>query len=42
VRLNIAGQRYGRGEDNASAWPASPQTSFVSGAELLVAGGFSP
>ncbi|AOX99593.1 3-oxoacyl-ACP reductase family protein [Jeongeupia sp. USM3] len=39
----IAVQRYGRGADiaDAVAYLASPQASFVNGAELLVDGGFA-
>lgn len=40
---DIAVGRYGSGSDIASAvaYLASPQASFVSGAELLVDGGFT-
>ena len=43
VGPGIAVGRYGRGEDIASAvaYLASPQAGFVSGAELLVDGGFT-
>lgn len=43
VRPNIAVGRYGSGADIASAvaYLASPQAAFVSGAELLVDGGFT-
>ncbi|CAD5107560.1 3-oxoacyl-ACP reductase family protein [Zestomonas carbonaria] len=43
VRPNIAVGRYGEGADIAAAvaYLASPQASFVTGAELLVDGGFT-
>lgn len=43
VRPNIAVGRYGEGRDIAAAvaWLASPEAAFVSGAELLVDGGFT-
>jgi 3-oxoacyl-[acyl-carrier protein] reductase len=43
VRPNIAVGRYGEGRDIASAvaYLASPQAAFVTGAELLVDGGFT-
>lgn len=42
VRPNIAVGRYGTGQDIASAvaYLASPEASFVSGAELMVNGGY--
>lgn len=43
VRSSIAVQRYGKGEDVAGvvAYLASPQASFVTGANVLVDGGFT-
>ncbi len=43
VRPSIAVQRYGKGEDIASAvaYLASPQASFITGANILVDGGFT-
>jgi NAD(P)-dependent dehydrogenase (short-subunit alcohol dehydrogenase family) len=43
VRPGIAVGRYGEGRDIAAAvsYLASPEASFVSGAELLVDGGFT-
>lgn len=43
VRPNIAMGRYGEGKDIASAvaYLASPEAGFVSGAELMVDGGFT-
>ena len=43
VGPGIAVQRYGRGEDIASAvaYLASPQASFVTGANVLVDGGLT-
>lgn len=43
VRSSIAVGRYGEGKDIASAvaYLASPEASFVSGAELMVDGGFT-
>jgi NAD(P)-dependent dehydrogenase (short-subunit alcohol dehydrogenase family) len=43
VRPNIAVGRYGEGKDIASAvaYLASPEAGFVSGAELMVDGGFT-
>jgi 3-oxoacyl-[acyl-carrier protein] reductase len=43
IKPNIAVGRYGKGEDIASAvaYLASPEAAFVTGAELLVDGGFT-